>query len=75
MAQVDEFLAEMQPRWQKAYGALLSGDAETWAAIWSTRDPVSLFGPAGRPAAPRRCAASRVGWPATSPDWWTTGRS
>jgi ketosteroid isomerase-like protein len=47
MAQVDEFLAEMQPRWRKAYRALCSGDAEPWAALWSTREPVSLFGAAG----------------------------
>ncbi len=47
MAQVDEFLAEMLPRWHRAYRALCSGDVESWAAIWSTRDPVSLFGAAG----------------------------
>lgn len=47
MAQVDEFLAETLPRWQRAYRALCSGDVEPWAAIWSTRDPVSLFGAAG----------------------------
>src|SRR5918998_5259873 len=47
VAQVDEFLAEMQPRWQWAYRALCSGDVGPWAAIWSTRDPVSLFGAAG----------------------------
>ena len=47
MAQVDEFLAEMLPRWQGAYRELCSGEVEPWAAIWSTRDPVSLFGAAG----------------------------
>jgi ketosteroid isomerase-like protein len=47
MAQVDEFLADMLPRWHAAYRALCSGDAEPWAAIWSTRDPVTLFGAAG----------------------------
>ena len=47
MAQVDEFLAEMQPRWHKAYRALCEGDVEPWAAIWSPRDPVTLFGAAG----------------------------
>jgi len=47
VAQVDEFLAEMQPRWQKAHRALCGGDVEPWAAIWSTRDPVSLFGAGG----------------------------
>lgn len=47
MAQTDTFLAEMQPRWQKAYRALCSGDVEPWNAIWSTRDPVTLFGAAG----------------------------
>jgi ketosteroid isomerase-like protein len=47
MAQVDEFLGEMQPRWERAYRALCSGDVEPWAAIWSTREPVSLFGAAG----------------------------
>ena len=47
MAQVDGFLAEMLPRWQGAYRALCEGDVEPWAAIWSTREPVSLFGAAG----------------------------
>ena len=47
MAQVDDFLAEALPRWQRAYRALCGGDVEPWAAIWSTRDPVSLFGAAG----------------------------
>ncbi|MGD9527923.1 YybH family protein [Pseudonocardia sp.] len=47
MAQVDEFLAEMQPRWEAAHRALCSGDVEPWSAIWSTHDPVSLFGAAG----------------------------
>jgi ketosteroid isomerase-like protein len=47
MAQVDEFLAEMLPRWHRAYRALCSGDVESWAAICSTRDPVSLFGAGG----------------------------
>ena len=47
MAQVDDFLAEIQPCWQRAYRALCGGDVQPWAAIWSTRDPVSLFGAAG----------------------------
>ncbi len=47
MAQVDDFLAEMLPRWKKGFRALCSGDVEPWMAIWSTRDPVSLFGAAG----------------------------
>jgi ketosteroid isomerase-like protein len=47
VAQVDEFLAEMVPRWRKAYRALCGGDVKPWAAIWSTHDPVSLFGAAG----------------------------
>jgi ketosteroid isomerase-like protein len=47
MAQVDDFLAEALPRWQRAYRALCGGDVEPWAAIWSTQDPVSLFGAAG----------------------------
>jgi ketosteroid isomerase-like protein len=47
MAQTDEFLAEMLPRWHEAYRALCSGDVAPWAAIWSARDPVTLFGAAG----------------------------
>ncbi|MBC3194168.1 nuclear transport factor 2 family protein [Pseudonocardia sp. C8] len=47
MTQVDAFLEELRPRWQHAYQALCNGDVEPWAAIWSTRDPVSLFGAAG----------------------------
>ena len=47
MAQVDDFLADALPRWQRAYRALCGGDVEPWAAIWSTRDPVSLFGAGG----------------------------
>ncbi|MDQ4117618.1 MAG: nuclear transport factor 2 family protein [Actinomycetota bacterium] len=47
MAQVDAFLAEMQPRWRTAYRALCGGDVGPWAAIWSTREPVTLFGAAG----------------------------
>ena len=37
----------MVPRWRKAYRALCGGDVKPWAAIWSTHDPVSLFGAAG----------------------------
>ena len=47
MAQVDEFLAEMLPRFREAYRALCGGDVGPWAAIWSTHDPISLFGAAG----------------------------
>jgi ketosteroid isomerase-like protein len=47
MAQVDAFLAEMQPRWRTAYRALCGGDVEPWDAIWSTHEPVTLFGAAG----------------------------
>lgn len=47
MAQTDAFLADMLPRFRKAYRALCGGDVEPWAAIWSTRDPVTLFGAAG----------------------------
>lgn len=52
MAQVDAFLADMQPRWREAYRALCGGDAEPWTAIWSTRDPVTLFGAAGSATGP-----------------------
>jgi hypothetical protein len=75
MAQVDEFLAEMLPRWQPAYRALCRGDVEPWAAIWSTREPITLFAPPGRQADRKRYDGSRSGWPATSPDWWTRSRS
>lgn len=45
---VDEFLADVLPHQMKAERALLDGDVEPWAAVWSDRDPVTLFGAATR---------------------------
>ncbi len=44
VAEADEFLADMVPRQIAAERALLGGDVEPRLAIWSGRDPVSLFG-------------------------------
>jgi ketosteroid isomerase-like protein len=53
MAQVDDFLAQMRPRWDTAYRGLCDGEVEPWAAIWSTHEPVSLFGAAGSASGPQ----------------------
>jgi ketosteroid isomerase-like protein len=44
--QRDAFLADMLPRQDAAERAILNGDADVRKAIWSTRDPVTLFGAA-----------------------------
>lgn len=40
----EEFLAEMLPRQTAAERAMHNGDAGPRTALWSTADPVSLFG-------------------------------
>ena len=46
-SEVDEFLAEMVPRQVTAERATYHGDVEPRMAIWSTHDPVSMFGRGG----------------------------
>ena len=52
MNDVDAFLDAMLPRLQAADIALHNGDASPRAALWSHRDPVTLFG----------AAVSTTGW-------------
>jgi ketosteroid isomerase-like protein len=49
----EEFLASMLPRLTAADTALHDGDVGPRKALWSTRDPVTLFG----------AAATITGWP------------
>ena len=45
MSEVDEFLATTLDRLIQAEQALLlNGDLAPWLAMWSTREPVTLFG-------------------------------
>jgi ketosteroid isomerase-like protein len=46
MTEVDSFLAATMPRLREADDALHNGDAAPRAALWSHRDPVTLFGAA-----------------------------
>lgn len=43
-AEIEEFLSTFHARQIEAETALHNGDAEPRLALWSTRDPVSLFG-------------------------------
>ena len=61
MAQVDDFLAEALPRWQRAYRALCGGDVEPGRPSGPPRTRSACSVPPDRRAAPRRCAASRAG--------------
>jgi ketosteroid isomerase-like protein len=47
MTELDDFLTEFLPRQIEAEEALHNGDAEPRLALWSTADPVSVFGAAG----------------------------
>src|SRR5512136_1959417 len=47
MSELDDFLAEALPREIKAEEALHKGDPEPRLAIWSTKDPVTVFGALG----------------------------
>lgn len=53
MTETEEFLASMLPRLRMADTALHNGDAEPRKALWSTTDPVTLFG----------AALMTTGWP------------
>ena len=44
MTDVDKFLAEIHPRLVEELRALHNGDPRPRLAMWSTRDPVTLFG-------------------------------
>jgi ketosteroid isomerase-like protein len=44
MSEVDEFLSTTLDRLIQAEQALLDGDLAPWLAMWSTQDPVTLFG-------------------------------
>ncbi|HET6687290.1 MAG TPA: nuclear transport factor 2 family protein [Jiangellaceae bacterium] len=44
MSEVDDFLNETMPRLMEAERALHNGDAEPRVAMWSRKDPVTLFG-------------------------------
>jgi ketosteroid isomerase-like protein len=44
MADVDEFLAAVLPRLTAADAAIHNGDAGPRIALWSRKDPVTLFG-------------------------------
>ncbi len=47
MSELDDFLARTIPRQIKAEEALHNGDPEARLEMWSTRDPVTLFGAFG----------------------------
>ena len=53
MTETEEFLASMLPRLRAADTALHDGDAGPRKALWSTTDPVTLFG----------AAVMTTGWP------------
>lgn len=53
MTETEEFLASMLPRLRAADTALHNGDAGLRKAMWSTADPVTLFG----------AAMMTTGWP------------
>jgi ketosteroid isomerase-like protein len=46
MSEVDDFLAEIHPRLVAELRALHDGDPQPRLAMWSTKDPVTLFGAA-----------------------------
>jgi hypothetical protein len=45
LSDVDDFLAEIHPRLVTELQALHNGDPQPRLAMWSTKDPVTLFGP------------------------------
>jgi ketosteroid isomerase-like protein len=53
MSETEEFLASMLPRLIAADAALHNGDATARKALWSTTDPVTVFG----------AAMMAAGWP------------
>jgi hypothetical protein len=44
MSEVDDFVAEIHPRLIGELEALHNGDPRPRLAMWSTKDPVTLFG-------------------------------
>jgi len=44
MSEVDEFLTTTLDRQIQAEQALVDGDLAPWLAMWSTQEPVTLFG-------------------------------
>jgi ketosteroid isomerase-like protein len=44
MSEVDEFLTTTLDRQIQAEQALIDGDLAPWLAMWSTQEPVTLFG-------------------------------
>ena len=46
MSELDAFLAEIHPRLAAELKALHNGDPDPRLAMWSTKDPVTLFGAA-----------------------------
>jgi hypothetical protein len=54
MSELDDFLSTTLPRQIKAETAIHNGDPEPRLQMWSTRDPVTLFGAWGRARAERR---------------------
>jgi hypothetical protein len=46
MSDVDDFVAEIHPRLVAELQAIHNGDPGPRLAMWSTRDPVTLFGTA-----------------------------
>jgi ketosteroid isomerase-like protein len=46
MSDVDDFVAEIHPRLVTELQALHNGDPQPRVAMWSTKDPVTLFGAA-----------------------------
>ena len=64
MSDTEEFLAAMLPRLTAADTALHNGDATPRKALWSTTDPLTLFG----------AVMMTTGWPAIEAtfDWLAT---
>lgn len=56
MSDVDDFVAEIHPRLVAELRSLHNGDPQPRLAMWSTKDPVTLFG----------AAMSGSGWPQVS---------
>ena len=54
MSDLDDFLATTLARQVQAEEALHNGDPEPRLAMWSTKDPVTVLGRCGAPAAGTR---------------------
>lgn len=60
MDELELFLKDVLPRQIEAETAIHNGDVEPRLAMWSTRDPVTLFGAASGPAKVGTDSVSRV---------------